>query len=104
MKYAVIALQGKQYRVEEGQELTVDRMENEKGTLKISDVLFYSDGKQLLVGTPLIKNVTVKASVADHTKGIKIRVSTFKAKSRYRKTKGHRQAETLIKIESISAA
>lgn len=105
MKYAVISLQGKQYRVEEGQELTVDRLEDKKGdSLKIADVLLFSDGKKVLVGTPTVQDVVVKASVADHVLGEKLRVSKFKAKSRYRKTHGHRQSESVIKIESISVA
>jgi large subunit ribosomal protein L21 len=105
MKYAVIAIQGKQYRVEEGQELIVDRLEGKKGdAVKISDVLLFSDGKKILVGSPLVKDITIKATLSDHQSGDKIRVATFKAKSRERKTHGHRQAESVIKIESIAAA
>lgn len=105
MTYAVVSLMGKQYKVVEGQELTVDRMDDLKDAkLTLSEVLLFSDGKKVLVGSPVVKGVTVKATVTDLVKGDKIRVSTFKAKSRYRKTHGHRQAETVLKIESIVAA
>ncbi len=104
MKYAIIQLQGKQYRVEEGQKLTVDRIaEDPKKKIVIKDVLLYTDGTKTLIGTPKVEGVTVQATVEEHARAKKIRVSTFKAKSRYRKTHGHRQDETTLTIDSISA-
>jgi large subunit ribosomal protein L21 len=104
MKYAVVKLLGKQYRVEEKQLLTIDRLpqeENEKITL--SEVLLVADGENVKVGSPLVAGASVKATVVSHSKGDKIRVATFKAKSRQRKVRGHRQLETTLSIDTISA-
>ena len=104
MKYAVIQLQGKQYRVEEGQKLTVDRIAEEPNKkLTIKEVLLVTDGDNTVIGTPYVEGAVVKVTITEHARGEKIRVSTFKAKSRYRKTHGHRQEETTITIDSISA-
>src|SRR5262245_26679098 len=100
MKYAIVQLQGKQYRVEEGMNLTVNRMpqaENEKITL--SDILLIADGDAITVGAPFVDGAKVKATLVSHVKGEKIRVATFKAKSRERKVRGHRQAETVLRID-----
>ena len=104
MKYAVIQFQGKQYRVEEGMELTLDRVaEDEKKSLTLKDVLLFVDGDVVKIGAPYVDGATVKATVLSHGRGVKIRVATFKAKSKERKTIGHRQAETVLKIDTISA-
>lgn len=104
MKYAIIALQGKQYRVEEGMELTVDRLaEDPDKVLTIADVLLVADGENVVVGQPKVENAKVSAKILKHQRCEKIRVSVFKAKSRYRKTHGHRQEETVVKIEKISS-
>lgn len=104
MKYAIIKLQGKQFRVEEGMELTVDRMpQDEKTAVTISDVLMVVDGDSVQVGTPVVIGAKVNVSILKHEKGDKIRVATFKAKSRQRKVHGHRQAETVLHIDAISA-
>ena len=102
MKYAVIQIAGKQYRVEEGQELTVNHMEVEEGKdLKISDVLMSVDGDAIKVGSPLIDKAVVTLKVKTHQKADKIRVAKYKAKSRYRKVYGHRQQETTFEVVSI---
>jgi len=104
MKYAVIQLQGKQYRVEEGQDLTVDRMpQEETAKVTISDVLMFVQDGKVEVGTPTLSTVSVKMTVTKHEKADKIRVATYKAKSRQRKVRGHRQAETVLHIDAISA-
>lgn len=104
MKYAVVKLQGKQYKVEEGQELTIDRLpQEEKSALTISEVLMVVDGDTVSVGTPTVSSAQVKASVLSHSKAEKIRVATYKAKSRFRKVRGHRQSETTLHIDAISA-
>lgn len=104
MKYAIIKLQGKQFRVEEGMDLTVDRMpQDEKTAVTISDVLMVVDGENVQVGTPVVTGAKVKVTVLKHEKGDKIRVATYKAKSKQRKVHGHRQAETVLHIDAISA-
>ncbi|HKY74423.1 MAG TPA: 50S ribosomal protein L21 [Patescibacteria group bacterium] len=104
MKYAVVKLQGKQFRVEEGQELTVDRLpQEEKASLVLPEVLMVVDGDNVSVGTPTVSSAQVKTTVLSHTKAEKIRVATYKAKSRFRKVRGHRQSETTLRIDAISA-
>jgi large subunit ribosomal protein L21 len=69
----------------------------------VADVLLVTSGDKTTVGTPVVAKASVKLEVLVHEKGEKIRVATFKAKSRYRKVKGHRQALTQVKVVSITA-
>lgn len=107
--YAVIQLAGKQYKVSEGDTLTVNKLDTEAGqTLTVSDVLLVADdtqkgtGKKASVGTPLVKGASVTLEVVRQQKGEKIRVATYKAKSRVRKVRGHRQHETVLKVTKIA--
>ena len=99
MKYAVIGLDGKQIKVSEGQTFKV----NSQSKLQF-DVLAYSDDVVSLIGTPFLKDVKVDASIIKTTRDRKIIVSRFKAKSRYRKTRGVKQPISFIKIDSIILA
>lgn len=101
-KYAVIQLQGKQYQVSEGDELLVDRLDQEKGKFEVTDVLLLVNGEQRKIGQPLVSGAKVNCELLDQTKGEKIRVAKYKAKSRYRKVQGHRQLQSLIKVVSIA--
>lgn len=102
MTYAVIATGGKQYRVEEGQVLEVDRLENEaEESFTLEPVLMARIGEAVLIGDPYLKNVAVKAKVLAQTKGKKIDVMKFKAKVRYRKKIGFRPYYSKILIEKI---
>lgn len=102
MKYAVIRTGGKQYKVCEGEELLVEKIEAEKKkTVDFDEVLLLVDGKKVHLGQPLVKGVKVKAKILEQIKGEKIRVAKFRAKSRYRRVKGHRQRLTKVKIEKI---
>ena len=103
MKYAVISAQGKQYKVSEGDTLTVDKMKIDEGEKKVFDkVLLVVDGKKISVGEPFVNGAKVSATATNHKRGDKIRVAKFKAKSRYRKVIGHRQEQTVFTINSIS--
>lgn len=99
-KYAVIRLQGKQYKVSEGEEILVDKMNDLKVT---PEVLLVADGDNVKVGKPLVKDakVTIKV-VKDLEKGEKIEVYHFKAKSRYKKHTGFRPQFTRVLVEKIS--
>ena len=104
MKYAIIQLAGKQFKVEPDQELVVDRLEDNEGdTLKVTDVLLVADGDKIKVGTPLVKGASVTFKVEQHQKDKKIRVLKYKSKSRYRRTYGHRQYQTALKVTNIAA-
>lgn len=102
MSYAIIQLQGKQHRVAVGDQLVVDRLENAvDSTLTVSDVLLTNIDNNVTVGTPLVKDAQVELKIVKPVRGEKIRVFKYKSKSRYRKTRGHRQAQTLLTVTAL---
>lgn len=104
MSYAIIQLQGKQHRVKVGDQLIVDRLENEDHTkLVVTDVLLTNVDAKVTLGSPFVKAASVELQVVEKTKGEKIRVYKYKSKSRYRKTRGHRQAQTLVTVTAVKA-
>ena len=101
MKYAVIKLSGKQFKVSIGDTFSVDKLDIEPGKkMDIKDVLMVVDGEKVDIGTPLLSKVVVIEAL-EQKKDKKIRVATYKAKSRHRKVKGHRQHKTVVKVISI---
>jgi large subunit ribosomal protein L21 len=103
MTYAIIQLAGKQYKVAEGDNIIVDRLESEVGQeFTIADVLMIDDGKKPIIGTPLIAKAAVTLKVVSNQKGEKLRVAKYKAKSRYRKTRGHRSSESTVEVLRIT--
>ncbi len=102
--YAVIEACGKQYKVSEGDVVFVEKLDvNEGDKVTFDKVLLLSDDEKVKVGTPTVKNAKVEALVLEHGKAKKIRVYKYKAKKNERKTQGHRQPFTKIKIEKISS-
>ncbi|MGI5840861.1 MAG: 50S ribosomal protein L21 [Patescibacteria group bacterium] len=103
MKYAVIAISGTQYKVEENQTITVDKMALKEGeTGQIDQVLLHVDNDKVEVGKPTVKGANVDYKVIKNYQGDKIRVFKYKAKSRYRKTQGFRPQLTDIQITKIN--
>ncbi len=103
--YALVEIKGKQYKAEAGAILRVDRFDSQQGdTLTFDSVLMVSDEKQTRLGQPYLKGAAVKAVVQEHGKGRKIRVFKYKKRKNYRRTLGHRQQYTLLKIEEITGA
>lgn len=100
MAYAVIKTGGKQFRVTEGQVVYVPRIAQEVGNSIELDALTISDGSNVHIGTPLLDQ-KVKATVVDHDRGKKIIVFKFKRRKQYKRTRGHRQDYTAIRIDSI---
>lgn len=103
--FAVITTGGKQYMVREGQTLKVEKMVADVGTeIIMSEVLLIGndDGTDVTVGTPIVK-ATVKAVVEAQDRAAKVSVVKYKRKVRYRRTVGHRQPFTALKIVSIAA-
>lgn len=101
--YAIIQLAGKQYKVAEGDQLVVDRLENEAdAAFETSDVLLVTKDDKTSIGEPLVKGASVSLKVVDHHKGDKIRVAKYKSKSRYRKVYGHRQHQTTVEVVKIA--
>lgn len=100
--YAVIETGGKQYRVEKGDVVYVEKLNaNEGETVDLSKVLLVSSGDGLKIGKPYVEGAKVKATVLEHGKGKKIIIFKYKPKKDYRKKQGHRQPYTKLKIEEI---
>ena len=105
MAFAVIETGGKQYRVSPGSTVTIEKLEAEEGsTLSFDKVLMYQESQDPVVGTPYVEGVSVSGEVVGQLKGPKIRVFTYKPKKRQRRTIGHRQQVTQVKITGISVA
>ena len=98
--YAIVKTGGKQYRVEEGQHLLVERLAIDAGESLSLSPLLYVDDKQALDGDDLAR-VEVTATVLGHERGPKLRVVKFKPKRGYKRRNGHRQDLTRIRIGSI---
>ena len=102
--YAVIETGGKQYRVQEGDVITVEKLNAEAGeTVAFDKVLVLGEGKDIKVGAPYTGDV-VTGSVVENGKGQKVIIFKYKAKKDYRKKQGHRQPYTMVKIESLTGA
>lgn len=100
MKYAVIEIKGSQYRVQEGDEILVDKIESKNPETKI---LLVKDDKKVSIGKPEVKDAKIKIKVLkEEEKGEKLHVQTYKAKSRYRRKIGFRPLYTRLLIEKIS--
>ncbi len=101
--YAIIETGGKQYRVQEGDVIRVEKLEKAQGeSIKFEKVLLISNEGKLNVGKPYVEGASVDAVVDSQGKARKIIVFKFKRKEDYRRKQGHRQPYTQIKIEKIS--
>lgn len=104
MDFAVVKIAGKQFLVKPSQKLSIEGLivGGEK-EIVFSEILLSNVGGELKIGTPLISGVSLKAKVLNTGKGDKIRVSKFKAKSRYRRTIGFRPVVTMLEFENFGA-
>jgi large subunit ribosomal protein L21 len=100
--YAVVKCGGKQYRVEEGTTLLVDRMSGDEGASVDLEPLLYAGGKDTLFQGSDLGRVKVKAKIVGHERGPKLRVFKFKPKRGYKRTTGHRSELTRIEVTGIS--
>ncbi len=104
MELAVIKTGGKQYVVQKGDSIYIEKLPEglQAGdSVTFDDVLMTDDGSALTVGTPTVKGKSVKGTVIRSDKGIKKEVVRYKAKSRYLKRRGHRQGYLKIQIDAI---
>jgi large subunit ribosomal protein L21 len=101
MAYAVIRTGGKQFRVEQGARLRVPAINKKVGESVELDVLVSASENETKVGAPILKGPKVTATVVDHGRDAKIIVFKKKRRKHYKRTKGHRQGYTTLKIESI---
>lgn len=100
--YAVIETGGKQYRVQQGDVLFIEKLKVEEGsTIDFDKVLLMSKEGDIVAGKPYVDGAKVEATVLEQGKAKKIVVFKFKAKKNYRKKQGHRQPYTKVKIENI---
>lgn len=103
--YAIIETGGKQYRVENGDQIAVEKLGVEDGAKVVFDkVLVVGDGADIKVGAPYVDGVTVEGNAIETGKGKKVIIFKYKAKKDYRKKQGHRQPYTMVKIASLTGA
>lgn len=101
--YAVIETGGKQYRVQNGDQIAVEKLNIEDGQPVVFDkVLVAGEGADVKVGTPYLDGVTVEGKVIESGKGKKVIIFKYKAKKDYRKKQGHRQPYTLVEITAVA--
>ena len=102
--YAVIKTGGKQYKVETGAKLKVEKLLGDVGSKVIIDkVLMIADGDTTTIGAPLVAGAKVSATVISHGRADKVMIFKFRRRKHYRKTQGHRQSFTEIQIDAIAA-
>jgi large subunit ribosomal protein L21 len=100
--YAIVRTGGKQYRVEPGQTIYVERLSAPAGeTITLGEVLLVGNDGGIRVGTPLLASATVSGTVLEQGRDAKIRVFKYKKRKHYRRTRGHRQAYTALRIDAI---
>ncbi len=100
--YAIIETGGKQYRVEEGQVIKIEKLQAETGEeVTFDKVLAVNKDEQLTIGTPVVEGARALAKVVTQDRDRKITVFKYKAKKNYRRKMGHRQPYTAVKIERI---
>lgn len=101
--YAVFQTGGKQYRVKTGQIIRLEKLKIVKGqTINFDQVLMVVNGNNIKIGDPLVKGGIVSADIIDHDRRKKIKILKFRRRKHYRKTQGHRQWFTTVKINNIS--
>jgi large subunit ribosomal protein L21 len=101
--YAVVRTGGKQYRVEEGTTFLVERLGADEGATVDLEPLLYASGDRSLFSASDLGGVSVQATVVGHERGPKLRVFKFKPKRGYKRTTGHRQELTRLRVTGISA-
>jgi len=102
--YAIVKTGGKQYRVEEGKNIVVEKLEGDAdSTIELTEVLFISGDGGGTVGAPTVEGAKVVAKIVEQFRGKKINGFTFKPKKNIRHRYGHRQSQTRLRIESIVA-
>ena len=101
MSFAIIRAGGKQFRVEAGATLRVPSLKEDVGASVELEVLATGAGKETKLGAPLVDGAKITAKVIDHGRATKLIVFKKKRRKHYKRTKGHRQGFTTLKIESI---
>jgi large subunit ribosomal protein L21 len=103
--YAVIKTGGKQYRVQAGDVLVVEKLEGDVGAdVAFNEVLLVGEGADVTVGAPLVDGAVVNATLIETRQGEKVKIFKKIRRQGYRRTKGHRQLETVLRVTSVAGA
>jgi large subunit ribosomal protein L21 len=103
--YAIIRAGGKQYRVEKGDALRLERLDGKVGSkITLDEVLLVGGGDDVQVGSPQVAGASVEGTVVEQDRGPKIRVFKYKKRKHYRRTRGHRQHVTAVRIDAVRAS
>ena len=101
--YAIVSSGGKQYKVQKGEILRVEKISGDIGApVSFDKILMFSDGENVNIGQPVLENVSVNGHIVEQDKAKKIIVFKYKRRKRYRRKQGHRQQYTAVKIDSIA--
>ncbi len=104
MNYAIIKTGGKQYKVKEGDKISIEKLEGVQGDeVKFNEVLLSGNGDDVKIGKPKLEKTIVSGKILEQGKGEKKIVFKFASKTRYKKKKGHRQPFTKVEITKIAA-
>jgi large subunit ribosomal protein L21 len=102
--YAIVKAGGKQYRVQPGDVVRLEALEGDVGsTVKFGDVLLLGGDSGIRVGSPRVESASVEGTVVEQGRGQKIRVFKYKKRKHYRRTRGHRQSFTAVRIDKVLA-
>ena len=102
--FAIVEINGQQFKVEEGQEIFVHQINEEEGeAVTLDQVLLIDNDGKTSIGTPMLDSASVKATILEHRKGDKVIVFKKKRRKGYKVKNGHRQHFTKIKVDSIVA-
>ncbi len=103
--YAVVETGGRQYRVQQGDTIDVERLPGEVGTtLELQPVLMVGEGTDVTLGAPTVANARVEAEIVAHKRGKKLIIFKYKRRKNYRRKQGHRQSLTSLHITGIQTA
>ncbi len=100
--WAVVEISKKQYLVNKGDLLEVERLKEKENKVQFDKVLLLADKKTVKIGNPYVKGAVVKADVQEEKKGKKVVIYKYKRRKKYRRKQGHRQIHTPLKITSIT--
>jgi large subunit ribosomal protein L21 len=103
MAFAIVETGGKQYKITEGETLSVEKIKDHKDGDKVvfDTVLMVDDGKTTKVGTPYLKGAAIEVELVESGKGKKLHIQKFKSKSRYKRRLGHRQPYSKVSVKKI---
>lgn len=102
--YAVIKTGGKQYRVEQGATLAIERLDGDTGAeVSFDEVLLVGSDSATTIGRPLVQGASVKATIVEQGRAKKVIIFKFRRRKNYKRKKGHRQYFTRVRIDSIAA-